>query len=523
MSDSVDDIPVATNNDPNASRPFADQESKPEGSADGFDVVPQDKEDAVESIQQGDAAGEIEITPSSVFSSQDAEPDATEAQDAAHGLPPSRQALDSDSGDSDKGLKRKLADRATSQGPENPVPLTSAESAKRPRDDTDKDDNPREQKRPSPPPEQQPATAETSTPKFGGFMAYASAASPFAAVKGQNIFSGASSSSSKKLSVSPSPSPSPPLTSNTLAPSPFAGFASSQWSTQQMPASMATKRTGFEAFIGSASPFATAGASTFPSRPKSPLRNAGGKTALERSRSPPRRTPLSKSSAFSPYASGVVHSFFAAPRPKRARADSPNGGSSRSSLERTSSTGVHVFGSGWNESGDGSGSGEEDYNEDDEDDEQVNGRPPSTFGERLRAGRDEEEDEPEEEKEKDRLQEQEVVTGEEDEETIHHVRAKLYTLCSQSQWKERGTGLLKLNVRRSDGGGARLLMRKEAVYTVILNVKLFPGMRCSLAQDPRYIRFSVIEDGATTHYNLRVSNAKIAQELLEEIQSNIPL
>jgi Ran-binding protein 3 len=166
MSDSVDDIPVATNNDPNASRPFADQESKPEGSADGFDVVPQDKEDALESIQQGDAAGEIEITPSSVSSSQDAEPDATEAQDAAHGLPPSRQALDSDSGDSDKGLKRKLADRATSQGPENPVPLTSAESAKRPRDDTDKDDNPREQKRPSPPPEQQPATAETSTPKF---------------------------------------------------------------------------------------------------------------------------------------------------------------------------------------------------------------------------------------------------------------------------------------------------------------------------------------------------------------------
>lgn len=48
-------------------------------------------------------------------------------------------------------------------------------------------------------------------------------------------------------------------------------------------------------------------------------------------------------------------------------------------------------------------------------------------------------------------------------------------------------------------------MRKEAVYTVILNATLFPGMRCSLAQDPRYIRFSVIEDGVTTHYNLRVS------------------
>lgn len=166
MSHSVDDIPVAANNDPNASSPFADQESEPEASADDFEVVPEDKENPVESIQQGDAAGEIDIPPSSVSSSQDAEPDAGEAQDAAHGLPPSRHASDSDSSDSDKGLKRKLADRATSQGPENLAPLVSTESAKRPRDDTDKDDNPRESKRPSPPPEQKPIVAETSTPKF---------------------------------------------------------------------------------------------------------------------------------------------------------------------------------------------------------------------------------------------------------------------------------------------------------------------------------------------------------------------
>lgn len=47
-------------------------------------------------------------------------------------------------------------------------------------------------------------------------------------------------------------------------------------------------------------------------------------------------------------------------------------------------------------------------------------------------------------------------------------------------------------------------MRKEAVYTVLLNATLFKGMNCVLAQDPRYIRFSVLEDGTTTHYNLRV-------------------
>lgn len=83
-------------------------------------------------------------------------------------------------------------------------------------------------------------------------------------------------------------------------------------------------------------------------------------------------------------------------------------------------------------------------------------------------------------------------------------------------------------------------MRKEAVYTVLLNARLFKGMKCVLAQDPRYIRFSTVEDGTTTHYNLRVgmlffaalglftyvqsqvSNAKIASELLEEINAHIP-
>lgn len=116
-----------------------------------------------------------------------------------------------------------------------------------------------------------------------------------------------------------------------------------------------------------------------------------------------------------------------------------------------------------------------------------------------------------------------MITGEEEEETLLHARGKLYSLCPQNQWKERGTGQLKLNVRRADGSGARLglrslsgrfsfadpsslllVMRKEAVYTLLLNVPLFQGMKCFLAQDPRYIRFSVIENNKTVHYNLRV-------------------
>ncbi|EEB92999.1 hypothetical protein MPER_08408 [Moniliophthora perniciosa FA553] len=293
-------------------------------------------------------------------------------------------------------------------------------------------------------------------PKLSGFMAYASTSSPFASVKGQNVFSSAKPSSPKPATPLASPSPLAPDTS--------------------ISSTTPAKRSGFEAFASSSSPFLTA------TRSKSPA--LGSSSKFGRNKSPPRRASAASSSAFSSYASSGMQGF-ALPPQKRARAGSPGSGSS---VERNA-TAPALGGSGRD-------SGAEDDGED---------RPPSTFGERLRAGRDEDE----------------VSTGEEEEETIHQVRGKLFHLADGA-WRERGTGLLKLNVRASDGGGARLVMRKEAVYTVILNVTLFHGMRCVLAQDPRYLRFSVIEDGVTTHYNLRLANAKIAAEILEEIHSNLP-
>lgn len=52
---------------------------------------------------------------------------------------------------------------------------------------------------------------------------------------------------------------------------------------------------------------------------------------------------------------------------------------------------------------------------------------------------------------------------------------------------------------------AKTVMRKEAVYTLLLNVTLFPGMKFSVTPDTKYMRFSAIEDGQTVHYNLKVS------------------
>jgi Ran-binding protein 3 len=63
---------------------------------------------------------------------------------------PTRPRKGSDSGE--KGLKRKFLERGTSQGPADEESNHVPEPLKRPRDESDKDDNPRETKRPSPPP-----------------------------------------------------------------------------------------------------------------------------------------------------------------------------------------------------------------------------------------------------------------------------------------------------------------------------------------------------------------------------------
>ena len=230
-----------------------------------------------------------------------------------------------------------------------------------------------------------------------GFMSYASPASPFASVKGQNVFSSAPPNNRKPSTSPPAKQVPLPLdTTSTQTPftsplgqSSFVAFASSHISQQATP-STATKRTGFEAFAGSASPFATASPISH-ARSKSPLGSNGGKGSLfGRSKSPTRRTMGMNASTFSSYANEATQAFVV-PLPKRARAGSPNGGSSRSSLERKDES---VFGVLVN--GEGSGSGEEEGDVDRE----GSDRAPSTFGERLRASKDGDEEQSEEEKEK---------------------------------------------------------------------------------------------------------------------------
>ncbi|KAJ2969665.1 hypothetical protein NUW54_g12909 [Trametes sanguinea] len=327
-------------------------------------------------------------------------------------------------------------------------------------------------------------------------MSYASTSSPFASVNGPKVF-GAKQSSPSPWASAASHSTASSFASSSA--SPFGAASKDKEAAGATPSTpSAQKRTGFEAFASVTSPFASAA-----KRPKSPPPSSGSSSVLGRSRSPSRHgTPGRATSAFSAYAAGGAQGFAAASSKRRS-------GSSTPALGEGSST--NVFG--------GSAEGSVLDAGKDDDSEKDSG---VSFGERLREAKDREEEEQSDEEKKLNLQEQQVHTGEEDEDTVYQVRGKLYTLSPQNQWKERGTGTLRLNVRREDGGGARLVMRKEAVYTVLLNATLFKGMRCFLAQDPRYIRFSVIEGAVTTHYNLRVQSAKVAEELLEEINAHIP-
>jgi Ran-binding protein 3 len=143
-------------------------------------------------------------------------------------------------------------------------------------------------------------------------MAYASPKSPFASVLGGNIFS-----ESKKQSFFGATSPSPSETS--LLP-PFSEATSSTSKAKdgspKIPfVGTAAKRSGFEAFSGSASPFASV------ARSKSPLSTMSG--PWNPNKSPTRRANSINTIAFSPHSLGKAK-LLSVPASKRPRALSPD-------------------------------------------------------------------------------------------------------------------------------------------------------------------------------------------------------
>ncbi|KIR26314.1 ran-binding protein 3 [Cryptococcus deuterogattii LA55] len=119
------------------------------------------------------------------------------------------------------------------------------------------------------------------------------------------------------------------------------------------------------------------------------------------------------------------------------------------------------------------------------------------------------------------MHEQDVTTGEEDEDTVFQARSKLFV--NEKGWKERGVGLLKLNVQRSDGSGARLVMRADGVLRLLLNSKLYKGLNPTVEGKTVLMTLPNVGEKEMAIICLRMSNAKVAEELADYIHEHIPL
>ncbi|KAM3938030.1 ran-specific GTPase-activating protein isoform 2-T2 [Leptodactylus fuscus] len=76
------------------------------------------------------------------------------------------------------------------------------------------------------------------------------------------------------------------------------------------------------------------------------------------------------------------------------------------------------------------------------------------------------------------LPEQEIKTLEEDEEELFKMRAKLFRFASENdppEWKERGTGDVKL-LKHREKGTIRLLMRRDKTLKICANHYVTPSM-----------------------------------------------
>ncbi|KAL1693547.1 hypothetical protein GGG16DRAFT_48929 [Schizophyllum commune] len=466
----VEDLTWQNNERPSPPNPTVDQQAT-DAPSDNANPVPK-RDDADMLSVSGRSNSPASQKPASVVMGS-----------ASGSQPPSRRVSDASMKEekAQQPRKRKLVDRGASEGPSTPI-----ETLKRSRDDPDDDQNPREKKRPTPPPEQAPTVDATPRrsidslkrsreddevdqnprepkritpppeekpkkiekkdvkPVSKGFMQYASATSPFASVKAPPIFG---------TTASPPPAtPSIPSTpSNASTPStskdPFA-------------------KSGFARLVGDASPFATV------ARNKPHV--FGTASVIERPNTPERSAPISsiKSTAFSAYATASPFAIAA----------KVNGAAGKAGKSDSSST---------------TPSTDEAENADEADKAKA-------FQDKLRAGKDTEGSDEDEKKAKLQLKEQEIMTGEEDEDVVFAGRGKLFFMDGDA-YKERGTGIMKINVKREDRKNARIIMRKDTVHNLLLNVSVTSIAKCEVNKnDTRYLSLSVATGTGIDNYAFRM-------------------
>ncbi|KAL1836811.1 hypothetical protein VTJ49DRAFT_4627 [Mycothermus thermophilus] len=158
-----------------------------------------------------------------------------------------------------------------------------------------------------------------------------------------------------------------------------------------------------------------------------------------------------------------------------------------------------------------------------------------------------------EDKKKPKLQKIVVDDGESEEVTLFSVRAKMYVMEKGVGWKERGAGMLKVNVPKAtveldpEQGGApdpasfdasvladekeerrkhvRLIMRQDHTLRVILNTVLLPAMKFQVMNRLKAstVLFTAFEEGSARQVQVKLSeaNANAFYQLVEMLKKRL--
>ncbi|KAG2099110.1 hypothetical protein BD769DRAFT_225335 [Suillus cothurnatus] len=111
--------------------------------------------------------------------------------------------------------------------------------------------------------------------------------------------------------------------------------------------------------------------------------------------------------------------------------------------------------------------------------------------------------------------------GEEDEETTHIVKAKVFKLSKtsdKSEWKDLGVGMFRLK-KHKETGARRALMRNSATGRIIMNFRLFVSLTPTLTKT--MISFVGHDEGAPASFRIRVKTAEQAQELKSALDREV--
>ncbi len=122
-----------------------------------------------------------------------------------------------------------------------------------------------------------------------------------------------------------------------------------------------------------------------------------------------------------------------------------------------------------------------------------------------------------------KLQEVEVKTGEEDEEALFKQRCKLYRFVAETkEWKEKGTGEIKLLSHRQNAGVFRILMRRDQVLKLCVNHRITSDLKFEIYNE-KQVRWHAEDysEGAGKHELLaaRFKSDTDAKKFKEECEN----